>query len=202
MRFHAQVVMEENLGITLRRAREASDLTVDDAVYRARLPRAVVEALEADDFGYFTSPLYARSFLRQYGDYVGVDVSPWIDDLVPTALIDSESAESFLDLSDPAPAAPARETEKAKSSGGGAVAAVWMILITGGLVWGGMEIFKSLDARLSPPASAPLQVAAADPTPPEAVPEEDPEAPVEKPVAATSPETPKRAIIVDLPEEE
>lgn len=60
--------METNFGKTLRAAREASGITVDDAVYLAKMPRAVVEALEADDLGFFTSPLYAGSFLRQYGE--------------------------------------------------------------------------------------------------------------------------------------
>ena len=189
--------MQENLGKILRTAREASDLTVDDVVYRARLPRAVVEALETDDFGYFTSPLYARSFLRQYGDYVGVDVSSWIDDLVPTALINSESAVAFFDLSDPDPARPAREIEKSKNPGGGAMAAVWLILITGGLIWGGIVVFKSLDERLSQLPPVPQQAAAPVPVPVETVAER----PEEKSIAATEPEAPKRAIIVNLPEE-
>lgn len=185
--------MEESLGKSLRRAREASGITVDDAVHRAKLPRAVVEALEADDFGFFTSPLYARSFLRQYGEYVHLDVTQWIDDLVPTALIDSEAVEAFIDLSDSEPMPSAWKIVKTKDSGGSAMAAVWMILITGGLILGGMEFYKTLDDKLSTPAPSPPQAATPVPLPPAA--------PEEKPVATTGLEPPKRAIIVHLPEE-
>ncbi len=199
MRFLAPVGMEESLGNILRSAREASGITVDDAVYRAKLPRAVVEALEAGDIGFFASPLYARSFLKQYGEYVGVDVSQWIDDLVPTTLIDSETVESFIDLSDSTtpPATREKGKEKTKSSGGGAMAAVWMALITGGLVWGGIEVFKRLDGKLSPPSPVPQQATAADSAPPETALDE----PEEKPIATTQPEPPRRAIIVNLPED-
>ena len=193
------VAMEENLGKALRTAREAANLTVDDAVYRGGMPRAVVEALESDDIGFFPSPLYARSFLKQYGDYLGVDVSPWIDDLVPTTLIDSEAVESFLDLSDPDPAPSFREKEKTRNPGGGAMAALWLIVITGGLVWFGVEYVRKLDARLS---AAPPPVQQTAPAPPEeetAAPAETGEE--EKPVTVSEPEAPKRAIIVNLPEE-
>ena len=197
--------MEGNLGTTLRSARESLDLTIDDAVYRAKMPRAVVEALEADDFGYFASPLYARSFLRQYGDYVGVDVSPWIDDIVPTPLIDSESAEAFLDITEPETAAPVRQRAKT-AAGGGAMAAVWLIVITGGLIWAGVAYFQRLDEKLSvtPPATRESPA-----TPPDPVQEEQeqqlepgPAEQEERPVASTEPNAPKRAIIVNLPEEE
>ncbi len=121
MRFLAPVGMEESLGNILRSAREASAITVDDAVYRAKLPRAVVEALEVGDIGGFASPLYARSFLKQYGEYVGVDVSQWIDESRahnPDRLRDGR--ESFIDLSDSTtpPATREKGKEKTKSSGG------------------------------------------------------------------------------------
>ena len=190
--------MEESLGKTLRNAREASGITVNDAVYRARMPRAVVEALEADDFGFFTSPLYARSFLKQYGEYIGVDVDPWIDDIVPTPLIDSDGAEAYIDIdiAEPDPAPAKKENSKEKSTGGGAMAAVWMVLITGGLVWGGVEYFRKLDGKLSVPA--PQQATAPAPLQEEEV---VPEITEEKPIASTEPEAPRRAIIVNLPDE-
>lgn len=194
--------MEESLGKTLRGAREASGLTIDDAVYRAKLPRSVVEALEADDFGFFSSPLYARSFLRQYGEYVGADVGPWIDDLVPTALIESETLDAFIDLTAPEPAPKAREKEKPKKTGGGAMAAVWMILITAGLVWGGMEIFRHYEANTASPQQAPdPQPVAATPPPPGTPPAEIPAKEPAAPAKPAEPELPQRAIIVESPEE-
>lgn len=183
--------MEDNLGIKLRCAREAAGLTVDDAVYRAKLPRAVVEALEADDFGFFTSPLYARSFLKQYGDYVRLDVTPWIEDLVPTALIDGEAVEAFIEIDEPAPAPILRERKK-EVAGGGTMAAMWLTVITGGLIWGGMEVYRGFERQHSE-APAPVETASteADPAAGEVESAEE-----EKTAAAEGPEPPRRAIIV------
>jgi cytoskeletal protein RodZ len=183
--------MEENLGNKLRRARESAGLTVDDAVYRAKMPRAVVEALESDDFGFFNSPLYARSFLKQYGDYVGLDVSPWIEDLIPTAMIDGDAVDSIIEIEEAAP--PVLREKRTKSGGGGSLAALWMIVITGGLVWGGMELFSEFESRhAQAPAPEPKTAPEPDTTTPETV-EADEE---EKTVSTVEPEPPKRAIIV------
>lgn len=73
----------EQIGKRLQAAREAAGLTVDDVLFRTRLPRSVVVALEAEDFSVFASPLYAKSFLSQYSDFLGVDAQPWLDALEP-----------------------------------------------------------------------------------------------------------------------
>lgn len=185
--------MDEDLGIKLRSAREASGLTVDDAVYRAKLPRDVVEALESGDFGYFTSALYARSFLKQYGDYVGLDVEPWIGELVPTTQIDVEVAESIIEIDDSDSPPAAREKARDHGGGGGgAIPAMWLIIITGGLIWGGLEIYRAFErkhsnASASVPASVISTTARAEP------PTEQAE---EEPDATNRPEPPRRAIIV------
>ena len=183
--------MEETLGNRLRAAREATGLEVDDAVYRAKLPRAVVEALEADDYGFFTSPLYARSFLKQYGDYVGLDVTPWIGDLVPTAMIDGDAADALIEIEEPKP--PVFRERVRKGGGGGSMAPLWLILITIGLIWGGVGLFKNFESKHAE-APAPVLDIAAKPDPitpePENVVEE------KKSIATDAPEPPKRAIIV------
>ncbi|MFD2255281.1 helix-turn-helix domain-containing protein [Luteolibacter algae] len=139
--------MEESLGDRLRSAREAAGITVDDAVYLAKMPRAVVEALESENFGFFSSPLYAKSFLRQYSEYIGADVDPWLDDLVPATMIDGQ-IEAFIDLSDPVPMAPPREKRK-DSNSNGAFAAIWLVVFTGALIWGGFKLFEKFDSSLS-----------------------------------------------------
>lgn len=194
--------MEQNLGKRLRAAREAASLDIDDAVYRAKLPRAVVEALEAEDFGFFASPLYARSFLKQYGDYVGLDVTPWIDDLIPTAMIDGDSADSIIEMEEPPP--PVLRERQRKGGGGGSLAALWLIVITGGLVWGGIELFKEFESKHAK-AQAPTPPTAAKPEitmPAATTATEDVSAEQEKPdeeeetISSNQPEPPKRAIIV------
>lgn len=196
--------METKLGDQLRSARESAGISVDDAVYRAKFPRAVVEALETEDFGFFTSPLYARSFLRQYSDYVGADVGEWIDDLVPAPMIDSRSVESLVEALDIAE--PVKVANEPKVGSGNLMAAVWMIAITGGMIWGGITIYEKLDSQLSEIAQPPSGVGADAPSDSDLVADaetstendtDDPSTPTE-----SAPEGPKRAIIVNLPEEE
>ena len=197
--------MEETLGNTLRAARKTAGISVDDAVYLAKMPRAVVEALETEDFGFFSSPLYARSFLQQYGDYVGADVEPWLNDLEPTTMIDGQAVESFIDISEPVAAAVTREKPKNQTSGG-AMAAVWMILITAGLVWGGITVYEKFESKLAPPAktagsdgNANVEIIAnelSDPAATNNVEEAPPVKDEEKSVAETQADPPRRAIIV------
>lgn len=190
--------MEENLGHKLRRARESAGLTVDDAVYRAKMPRAVVVALEADDFGFFASPLYARSFLKQYGDYVGLDTSPWVDDLVPTAMIDGEYADALIEIDEPSQ--PVIRERQVRSGSAGSLAALWLIVITGGLVWGGVELFNALESMHAKVPEEPIPQADPKPKPttPEIADAEDVDGEKET-VSTAEPEPPKRAIIVRDP---
>jgi cytoskeletal protein RodZ len=182
--------MEDNLGNKLRGAREAAGLTIDDAVYRAKMPRAVVEALEAGDFGFFSSPLYARSFLRQYGDYVELDVAPWIEDLIPTALIDGDAVEAFIEIENPTSMPVLRENTRQRQRSG-SMAAVWLIVITAGLVWGGAELFMGFERKHSEvPAQVETTALAKQPPP------EDTETSKKNTALIDGSEPAKRAIIV------
>lgn len=191
--------MEETLGNTLRASRKAAGISVDDAVYLAKMPRAVVEALEAEDFGFFSSPLYARSFLQQYGDYVGANIEPWLNDLEPTTMIDGQAVESFIDISEPVVAAVTRVKPKS-SSGGGAWAALWMILITGGAVWGGIKVYENFESKFAGSSDAVSEPALIDNSQNVAPTEEAEETPTaeeeKKSVADAQSEPPRRAIIV------
>lgn len=197
--------LKQSLGNALRTAREAAKISVDDAVYLGKIPRDVLIALESEDFGFFNSPLYARSFLKQYGEYVGVDVEEWLDDIEATAMIDGDDLESLIDLSAPTTAPKLRERhEKRKTRSG--MPAIWLIVLTGGLLFGAFKAYQILEKNLSTPettaqtsgskpsAETPTPVDENPPTDPtgEAVPESDP--------TPNEPEAPQRAIVVELPE--
>jgi cytoskeletal protein RodZ len=77
--------MHLTLGKTLKNAREASTLTIDDVVNSAKIPRDVIIALESDNIDYFDCPLYAQSFLKQYGACLEFDVKPWLAHFAPKA---------------------------------------------------------------------------------------------------------------------
>lgn len=183
--------MHESLGEKLRNAREASGVTIEDVAFRAKIPRPVIEALEAEDFGFFTSPLYARSFLKQYGEYIGADVEPWLADFVPAVMIDSDSVESILGGQESTiehSASP--ETEKNMSAIWGPI---WMFLITLAVIWIGVKIYEKLDSEHEQPDPY-ISSEVNDPVPPMETPAEPI---VTEPVEPVEPDAPKRAIIVE-----
>ncbi len=183
--------MHESLGDKLRKAREASGVSIEDVSFRAKIPRPVIEALEAEDFGFFTSPLYARSFLKQYGEYIGVDIEPWLGDFVPAVMIDSDSVESILGGSDSTTEhSTADATTNDQSSIWGPI---WIFLITLAVIWAFVEIYEKLDSEhgQSQPYHSP-EMRAED---------RQVDLPVEPTVnEPTNPEVPQRAIIVEPPQ--
>lgn len=195
--------MYESLGERLQTTRKAKGISVNDVVYLAKIPRPVVKALENEDFAYFTSPLYARSFLKQYGEYLGTDVDEWLDDLVPSVMIHTETVESFVDLTDPV----SEETESpAESKDWGVLLAPFLILLVClAIILGGIKMYESFEKQLTNTTNETV----IEPTAPvstqieKSVAEADDNPPVEPSSAPTSsePEAPLRAIIVELPHE-
>ncbi len=62
-----------SVGQTLRDAREAQGMTLDEAAARLRLMHRQVEAMEADDFESLGQPVFARGFVRNYARLLGLD---------------------------------------------------------------------------------------------------------------------------------
>jgi cytoskeletal protein RodZ len=67
------------IGPQLTRARVALSLGIENVSQVTRIPARVIVALETDDYGTFPGTAYARSFLAQYCDFLGVDAIPAID---------------------------------------------------------------------------------------------------------------------------
>lgn len=67
--------MSEDIGYRLRRAREARGLTVDEVADRIRIKKAYVTAMEQGQFDALPSSFYARSYLRTYAHFLGLDAS-------------------------------------------------------------------------------------------------------------------------------
>lgn len=65
---------EERLGQRLRRAREAKGVTASKAAAATRIKVQHIEALERDDYRRLDVPVYAKGFIRIYGEYLGLDV--------------------------------------------------------------------------------------------------------------------------------
>ena len=78
--------MTASLGQCLRAARESRGLSLADAAHETRIPALRLQHLEAENFASFGSMTYARSFLKLYSDFLGVDASGVLDEL-PSAVL-------------------------------------------------------------------------------------------------------------------
>jgi cytoskeletal protein RodZ len=65
----------ESLGDKLKSTREAKGLSFDYVGRETNIARRYLEALEAEDFAKFPGEPYLLGFLRNYGEYLGLDVN-------------------------------------------------------------------------------------------------------------------------------
>jgi cytoskeletal protein RodZ len=179
----------EQIGVKLRHARENAGMTQDDVVFRTQLPRSIVSALEAEDFSVFASPVYAKSFLAQYSDFLNVDARDWLDALEPGAFSPGGSLHPLLDAPEPEVA----PRPVATPSGGGWFAVIGLFALSVALVYGVMASYQFFEARFAKEAAVPENQAPAPvkPVPSSVVPDPSVQPEHEEP---DSP--PPRAIIV------
>ena len=62
-----------SVGETLRKAREALDLQIEQVAGDLRVEVSYLVALEADEFGEFSAPVFAKGYLKQYSQRLGLD---------------------------------------------------------------------------------------------------------------------------------
>jgi cytoskeletal protein RodZ len=65
--------MMASIGETLRTARHNKKVTLEDASRATKIKIEVLEKLEADDFKSLGAAMYVKSFIKLYGDYLGLD---------------------------------------------------------------------------------------------------------------------------------
>jgi cytoskeleton protein RodZ len=73
--------MTDTIGRRLKKAREYRNLTLEKAAEATRIRRSYLQALEADDFSAMPSPVQARGFLRNYAQYLDLDLDQMVDEL-------------------------------------------------------------------------------------------------------------------------
>jgi cytoskeleton protein RodZ len=137
----------EQIGAKLKAAREAQGLTLDDVIFRTQLPRSAVVALENEDFSAFTSPVYAKSFLSQYSNFLNVDAQPWLEALQPGGFMPDGLLQPLVDAPDE------EQAEKKKRSGpesqmrGGWLSVLGLLALTGLLVFAVVKGHEFFEAR-------------------------------------------------------
>jgi len=140
------------IGERLREAREGQGLTVADVAHLTRIHWSVIEALEAEEFAVFSSPLYAKSFLAQYSAFVGVDASSWMELFEPAPFVGPEVLEPLLDAGGAAPVAPPRNA--AASRDDGSSPALLVLCATGLLVFAAVVGYRFYENRFGDDATA------------------------------------------------
>lgn len=78
--------MTANFGQMLIAAREKRGLSIEDAAHETRIPAQRLRFLESGNIAAFGSLTYARSFMRQYSDFLEVDASSMLEELPEGAL--------------------------------------------------------------------------------------------------------------------
>src|SRR5512142_781653 len=69
------------IGQRLKEARAEQRLTIDKAFEATRIRVQYLQALEADNLSVMHSPVQARGYLRNYAEYLGLDVEQVLNEL-------------------------------------------------------------------------------------------------------------------------
>jgi cytoskeleton protein RodZ len=69
-----------DIGETLREARMRSRIDISEVEARTKIRAKYLRALENEEWDLLPGPVYVKSFLRTYGDYLGLDSRMLIDD--------------------------------------------------------------------------------------------------------------------------
>ena len=73
--------MTTTIGQKLKAAREDQRLTFEKVFESTRIRMQYLQALEADDLSVMPSPVQARGYLRNYAEYLGLDVDQVLEEL-------------------------------------------------------------------------------------------------------------------------
>jgi cytoskeletal protein RodZ len=63
----------KTVGEMLKEAREAKHVSLEDAEQATKIRKKFLLAIEADDYSILPSPTYAKGFVKNYGDYLGLN---------------------------------------------------------------------------------------------------------------------------------
>ncbi len=131
------------IGKTLQSARESRELTFEDATHQTRIPRSVLSALENDDYSVFSSSTYARSYLSQYSEFLGVDASTWLDAFEPAEFVHDYHSFPIIDAGEiKQEVLRGRPTSSRKF-----IPSFLGLLLTATVLYGGYQILKSFEQR-------------------------------------------------------
>ena len=68
------------IGNQLKKARQKKGVSLNDAYQQIRIHADALMALEEDNFSKLPNPIYAKSFLKEYSSYLGLDVEKILEE--------------------------------------------------------------------------------------------------------------------------
>lgn len=143
-----------DIGEQLQEAREKRGLSQADVAHETRIPLGTIRALEENDYSTFSSPAYTKSFLQQYSDFLLIDAHDMLENFdTGNVLVQSDGIE-YLDqekISKPqrSPAPRRVATRQIEASTPSLTQPLLILLITGGLIAGGIWGFFAVEKRLN-----------------------------------------------------
>jgi len=94
--------MTQSIGQKLKQARADQSLSLEKASEATRIRAQYLQALEADDLSVMPSPAQARGFLRNYAEYLGLDIDRLLDEL----RAEQKPVDEIIGPADESPPAP------------------------------------------------------------------------------------------------
>ena len=141
----------EGLGEKFTKAREARNLTLDEAARMTKIRPAKLAEIEAEDFSQFPSLAYAKGFILIYGKFLHVDVSPYMEAFETSEHVTVEGYSYLQDNPAPAP----RRTEVVRKVPSGSKSSLLPLVIGVVVLVLGFTILKwMMDVRRLKPSAA------------------------------------------------
>src|SRR5947209_17274540 len=69
-----------DIGATLREARMRARIDISEVETRTKIRAKYLRAIENEEWDLLPGPVYAKSFLRTYGDFLGLDSRMLVDE--------------------------------------------------------------------------------------------------------------------------
>jgi|GEM_PF-6815090 len=151
------------IGIVLRGAREARELSIPDVTHLTRIQAPIIKALEEGDYASFSSLAYAKSFLHQYSEFLGVDAHGALATFAqPDPLFNLEAYEYLKPHSERVrskqpPPEPEPELPEGPHVAAISIQAVALILITAVIVGAIIYTVRTIETQGAPSAFAAIR---------------------------------------------
>jgi cytoskeletal protein RodZ len=145
-----------DIGTTLREARIRARIDISEVEARTKIRAKYLRAIENEEWDLLPGPVYVKSFLRTYGDFLGVDSRGLVDEYKRRY-----ERPADQDMRPIAPLGRERERKRRRSSRFGRVAAVVVVLA---VVAVALFVVGSLSGNNNTTSSTPSSTAASNST--------------------------------------